>query len=958
MPQSPKVMKPNDTTISGNPIPQNHSVHGVAETVRQQVPVVDSPDWQATIEEVVKSVVSINFYRPLSFDTDTRSSSQATGFIVDAERGIILTNRHVIGPGPFSGHCVLYNNEECHIWPIYRDPVHDFGFLQFDPHAVRYMTPTALKLQPGSAKVGVEIRVVGNDAGEKLSILSGVISRLDRNAPKYDKGYNDFNTNYIQASAAAKGGSSGSPVVDLTGHAIALQAGSSSGATTDFFLPLDRPLRALRCLQENAAITRGNIQTQWVLKTYDDCHRLGLTSNWESAMRDVYPDNNNMLVAERVLPEGPGHKMIEEGDILIKVNGQFLVSFTKLDDILDSSVGGKIRLLIQREGQDVEVTLDVEDLHVITPDRFVTVAGASFHNLSYQQAHSRAIACQGLYVCHASGSFELGSTYSGWLINTIDNKHTPDLDTFIEVMGGIPDKARVVVSYWHISNLHKLYTKVIRIDRHWRKDMELHIRNDKTGLWDSRTVGKPLPALPPVKQSASFPQFCGLAQFAVNRVIHSFVKVSCYMPEKIDGYPYERRNSFGIVVDAQKGLILAPRPTVPHDLCDITIEIASSAEVDGRVIFLHPFANFTIIQYDPASVDAPIQTAILSELEVTLGQGIFVGFDERDHVVVTMAAVTSAESVIIPADTSPRYRATNLDIIFVETGLSTQCSSGALISDDGVIQALWLPYMGEDETAYYLGLPTIKVNPIIKQIRTGVNPELRALHIEPYPISMNDCRNMGVPEEWIKKVVQAHPSRHQLFKVEKVYSAPHAGGMVGERLEEADIILTINDEIITEASRFTHDREWLDVVVVRQGQEVKLRIPTIATKDLETSKVVIFCGMTLQKPHHAVQQQISKLHSNVYVSSRFIGSPAEQNGLSPTCFITHVNGTSTPDLDSFVTEVSKIPDNTYFRLRVVTFYNIPRVVTMKTDNHYFGILQYVNGPTGWEIVRNGCREHE
>lgn len=57
-----------------------------------RIPVVlptgpDTAEWQATIENVVRNVVSIRFCQTASFDTDPALTSEATGFVVDAERG-------------------------------------------------------------------------------------------------------------------------------------------------------------------------------------------------------------------------------------------------------------------------------------------------------------------------------------------------------------------------------------------------------------------------------------------------------------------------------------------------------------------------------------------------------------------------------------------------------------------------------------------------------------------------------------------------------------------------------------------------------------------------------------------------------------------------------------------------------------------------------------------------------
>jgi len=329
---------------------------------------------------------------------------------------------------------------------------------------------------------------------------------------------------------------------------------------------------------------------------------------------------------------------------------------------------------------------------------------------------------------------------------------------------------------------------------------------------------------------------------------------------------------------------------------------------------------------------------------------IFLGFNQNLRVVTSKTSVTDITTVAVPANsTAPRYRAVNVDAITVDTNLSAQCGSGVLADEDGTVRALWLTYLGErthngKDVEYHLGLGTPTLLPILRQIQQGIIPKLRYLNVEVHLVHMSQVRIMGASEEWIRKVEEDNPERHQLFMVRKVECGAQ------QVLQEGDLILSINGKVMTRITELDvmYDKEELDMIIVRHCKEMRLKIPTVPTDDLETDRVVIFCGAVLHRPHHAVRQQISKLHSEVYVSARTRGSPAYQYQLVPTNFILAVNGVKTLDLDSFLTEISKIPDNTYFRLRVITFDNVPFVISLKKNEHYFPTMEFIRQGDLWK----------
>ncbi|RUS28660.1 PDZ-like domain-containing protein, partial [Jimgerdemannia flammicorona] len=622
-----------------------------------------------------------------------------------------------------------------------------------------------------------------------------------------------------------------------------------------------------------------------------------------------------------------------------------------------------------------------------TPDRYVEIGGAKLNELSYQLARSYCVPCQGVYAAEPSGMFRLDGPDHGWIINSIDNKPTPNLDTFISVMQSIPDRERVPVVYHSIADFHTTSVAVIQVERHWSR-FRLAVRNDTTGRWDFTDLGAPLSPKAIQPATARFIQLDESVGPAKD-LIRSLVKVSYYMPCRIDGFPKSRKQGAGLVLDHARGLIVVSRSIVPFAMGDLSITFADTIIVPGKIEYLHPSHNFAFVRYDPALVgETDVNSAPLSKDMLLQGHKVtLVAFNHNQRPVCLTTVVTDITSVTIPQNSTPRFRSVNLDAITLDTPLAQQCSSGVLADSHGHVQGLWLSYLGErnmsgHDNEYHLGLHIHTVLPVLTALQKDEVPSLRSLNVELMPVQMAQAVAMGLGQEWVRKVEEANSAKHQLFLIRRT----ETGSESAKVLEELDLILAVNGKTVTRMYEMDvqYEAEELEMTILRKKEEMTIKVPTSPVSGDGTSRVVMWAGAALQEPHKAVLQQSKTLPSRIYVSARSKGSPAYMYGMVsgqtlsvriadlprdhhysftrtnalasthdlqvPTQWITHINGTPTPDLDAFVEAVRLCPDNTYVRVKTISFDNIPMVLSVKNNLHYWPTIDMVKDSTaecGW-----------
>jgi Do/DeqQ family serine protease len=261
-------------------------------------------------------------------------AAAGSGVVVDAKRGYILTNAHVVDHAT-SITVTLQDGRSLDARVVGADPPSDIAVVKVNAHGlqqIRFGDSARLA-------VGDFVVAIGNPFGLPHSVTSGIVSGLKRSGFSPD----DYE-NYIQTDASINPGNSGGALVDLKGDLVgintAILSGSGDNIGIGFAIPVDTARRVMRQLIEYGSVQRGQLGLSLYAVTPEVARSLGLRKS------------TGGLVAQ-VIPGSPAEKAgMRAGDVVTTIGGHSVVSNTDLRNAIGLlRVGDDVSIDLLRDGR-------------------------------------------------------------------------------------------------------------------------------------------------------------------------------------------------------------------------------------------------------------------------------------------------------------------------------------------------------------------------------------------------------------------------------------------------------------------------------------------------------------------------------------------------------------------------------------------------------------------------------
>ena len=254
-------------------------------------------------------------------------ASAGSGVIVDAERGYILTNHHVVGDAD-AIQISLIDGSVHDAEIVGSDPATDIAVIKVDAENLTEMTIG----DSTGARVGDFVIAIGNPFGLGHTVTSGIISALGRTGISRD-GYEDF----IQTDASINPGNSGGALVNMNGELIGINSAiiSRSGGNVGigFAVPTEIASSIMNQILDFGEIRRGLLGVNIQTIDAQAAEALGNDIDSGALITGIQSDSAAEIAG------------LEVGDIIVEVN----------DKKLDGAAELRNRIGLLRSGEQVRI---------------------------------------------------------------------------------------------------------------------------------------------------------------------------------------------------------------------------------------------------------------------------------------------------------------------------------------------------------------------------------------------------------------------------------------------------------------------------------------------------------------------------------------------------------------------------------------------------------------------------
>jgi len=786
----------------------------------------------------------------------------------------------------------------------------------------------------------------------------------------------------LGAASSTSGGSSGSPVVNIKGEVIGLNAGGKISSASSYYLPLDRVVRAFKYIQKKEMVPRGTLQTIFRHQDFNELKRLGLKKNEELEARKLYTKDglSGLLVVHQVVPGGTGEEAgLEAGDILLEIGGQLVHNFVQLEAALDDSAEkmlkaagsgrGKVKLKVRRGDNLLDMSISVQDLHSVIPDQFIKLSGGVLHPLSYMLARRYNVPAGSVYIASPTLMFIQSGLPSGSIIKSVNAVDTPDIESFIKEVLKYKDGDKLLMKYVIMSSPSRVLVATVHFEGKFFPMLRA-FRNDDDGLWHFEEIktnfvkekAAPSMEMKPLSGVALISEEADLD----DRLSAAMVMVQFVAPHLMDGMKKMLHKGTGFIVDAKKGLVVCSRLVVPCSLGNAFLSIASEVQVPAEIVYIHPMLTFSVLRFNP--LDPSITEAGIDLGEVrpaanslkTQEKTTFVGLTGREtRIRIDDVTVTYVTRIPATEYWPPIYFPKNQLTYKVDKVSSSSSRGGLFVADDGSIQAFYWEYL-ESHFAAFPAYQVFKdINITLESMKANSSLELEyktlGLSVTSKPISkIKDAYKVSAERlNAIKaKIKEKKLDRKHVLVVSRVMTSyPPA-----EVLQIGDIILGINNTPVVDVEDLEDQvmgKSEVTVTIQRDQMEKTVDVVTASLPIAGTSQFVYFSGLYIQPifPHVAFSNFMPAEAENggIFIVRKMKGSPADVSKIPNNVWITHVNDNPVKDLDAFLEVIQVLKNDEDTRIKIITKQGVSKAFTLKTDFWYFGtrLLERKIGTVEW-----------